>query len=64
MKNLSWRWMLYLVVGGYLLLDLKVCHGPLRDAMRSPREAALAVARMMHSPHFRSFFITGTGGKH
>lgn len=45
MKNLSWRWMLYLVVGGYLLLDLKVCHGPLRDAMRSPREAALAVAR-------------------
>jgi foldase protein PrsA len=45
MKNLSWRWMLYLFVGGYLVLDLKVCHGPLRDAMRSPREAALAVAR-------------------
>jgi len=45
MKNLSWRWMLYLFVGGYLLLDLKVFHGPLRDAIRNPREAALLEAR-------------------
>lgn len=45
MKNLSWRWMLYLVVGGYLVLDLKVFHGPLRDAIRNPREAALVEAR-------------------
>ena len=37
--------MLYLVVGGYLLLDLKVFHGPLRDAIRNPREAALIEAR-------------------
>lgn len=37
--------MLYLVVGGYLLLDLKVFHGPLRDAIRNPRTAALIEAR-------------------
>ena len=45
MKKLSWRAALYLSVVGYLLLDLKVFHGPLRDAMRSPREAALVEAR-------------------
>jgi hypothetical protein len=45
MKKLPWRAALYLSVVGYLLLDLKVFHGPLRDAMRSPREAALVEAR-------------------
>lgn len=45
MKKLPWRAALYLSVVGYLLLDLKVFHGPLRDAMRSPREAALIEAR-------------------
>ena len=45
MNRMPWRWILYLVVGGYLLLDLKVFHGPLRDAMRSRRDAALVEAR-------------------
>ncbi len=45
MKRMPWRWILYLVVGGYLLLDLKVFHGPLREAMRSRRDAALVEAR-------------------
>lgn len=45
MKNLPWRAALYLVVLGYLLLDLKVCQGPLREAMRSRRDAAVVEAR-------------------
>lgn len=45
MKGLPWRGLLYLVVLGYLYLDLKVFHGPLREAMRSRHDAALEAAR-------------------
>jgi len=45
MKKLPWRGALYLVVIGYLFFDLQVCHGPLRDAMRSRRDAAVTTAR-------------------
>lgn len=45
MKKLPWRAALYLFVAGYLVLDLKVCHGPLREAMRSRRDAAVTEAR-------------------
>lgn len=45
MKTLPWRAAFYLLVLGYLFLDLRVCHGPLRDAMRSRRDAAVAEAR-------------------
>jgi hypothetical protein len=45
MSKLPWRTALYLAVIGYLVLDLKVCHGPLRDAMRNRRDATVAEAR-------------------
>ena len=45
MKKLPWRGALYLVVLGYLFLDLQVCHGPLRDAMRNRRDEAVETAR-------------------
>lgn len=45
MKRLPWRALLYLVLLGYLVLDLKVFHGPLREAMRSRRDAMAAAAR-------------------
>lgn len=44
MKRFTWRALLYAIVLGYLVLDLKVCHGPLREAMRSRRDAAVAAA--------------------
>ncbi|HRQ88799.1 MAG TPA: peptidyl-prolyl cis-trans isomerase [Bacteroidia bacterium] len=45
MKRFPWRGLLYLVLLGYLILDLKVCHGPLHDALRNRREAAVVEAR-------------------
>ena len=45
MKRLPWRGALYLLVLGYLVLDLKVCHGPVRDALRSRRDGAVEAAR-------------------
>lgn len=45
MSKLPWRAVLYLAVVGYLVLDLKVFQGPLHDAMRSRRDAAVAGAR-------------------
>ncbi len=45
MSKLPWRAALYLAVVSYLILDLKVCHGPLRDAMRTRRDAAVSEAR-------------------
>ncbi len=45
MKRFTWRAFLYAFVLGYLFLDLRVCHGPLREAMRSRRDAAVAAAR-------------------
>lgn len=44
MKRIPWRGALYLLVLGYLFLDFKVFHGPVRDAMRSRRDAAYAEA--------------------
>lgn len=45
MSRLPWRAALYLAVIGYLVLDLKVFQGPLHDAMRTRRDAAVAEAR-------------------
>lgn len=45
MRRLPWRAALYLAVLGYLFFDFKVCHGPLRDAMRSRRDAGVVEAR-------------------
>jgi hypothetical protein len=45
MSRLPWRAALYLAVVGYLVLDLKVFQGPLHDAMRTRRDAAVAEAR-------------------
>lgn len=45
MKKLPWRAAIYLAVLGWFVLDLKVCHGPLREAMRSQRDAAVVEAR-------------------
>lgn len=44
MKRIPWRGALYVVVLGYLLLDFKVFHGPVREAMRSRRDAAYVEA--------------------
>ncbi len=44
-KALPWRAVLYCVVIGYLVLDLKVFHGPLRESMRSRRDVAVSEAR-------------------
>ena len=45
MKKIPWRGLLYLLITGYLFLDLKVCQGPIREAMRSRRDAAVDEAR-------------------
>lgn len=45
MSKLPWRAALYLAVIAYLVLDLKVFHGPLRDAMRNRRDAAVVEAK-------------------
>lgn len=46
MKKIPWRGLLYLLITGYLFLDLKVCQGPIREAMRSRRDAAVEEARV------------------
>lgn len=45
MKKIPWRGLLYLLITGYLFLDLKVFQGPIREAMRSRRDAAVSEAR-------------------
>lgn len=45
MKKLPWRIVLYVVVIGYMFIDLRVCHGPLRDALRSRRDNAVVEAQ-------------------
>lgn len=44
MKRLPWRGVLYAVMLLYLFLDLKACHGPLRQAMMSRRNAGIEAA--------------------
>lgn len=44
MKKFPWRGILYAVMMLYLLVDLKLCHGPLRQAMMSRRDASVAAA--------------------
>lgn len=44
MKRMPWRGALYLLLLGYLFLDFKVINGPIRNAMRSRRDAAIADA--------------------
>ncbi|MEM9283383.1 MAG: peptidylprolyl isomerase [Verrucomicrobiota bacterium] len=45
MKHFPWRGLLYAVVLGYLLLDLKIWNGPLKKAITKRQDAALEVAR-------------------
>lgn len=45
MKRFPWRFLLYAVVLLYLVLDLKVCHGPLNRAILHRRDAALEEAQ-------------------
>ncbi len=44
MKKTPWRSALYAAMLLYLFMDLKVCHGPLRTAMMSRRDAAVEAA--------------------
>ncbi len=44
MKKFPWRAVLYAVILLYLVVDLKYCHGPLRQAMTSRRDASLEAA--------------------
>ena len=44
MKKFPWRAMLYGTMLLYLIVDLKVCRGPLRQAMTSRRDASIEAA--------------------
>lgn len=44
MKKFPWRGLLYAVLLLYLFLDLKLCEGPLRQAVKNRRDAGVAAA--------------------
>ena len=48
MKKFPWRAILYGSMLLYLLVDLKVCRGPLRQAMTSRRDASVEAAARNH----------------